>query len=173
MQKEPEEETHESLVHAGFMLMFGMSFGELCVLVIVGVVIFGPKDLPRVLRGAGKFAGKLRRLASDVRAESGIDEMLRSEGLHKDIAEIRRLARGDFNPPLLRPERPPSSRVAADPLCATENISAALFFPEPSRELAEPFPEAATVAGEHGLLVATPIEDGARALGTPRRVGQA
>jgi sec-independent protein translocase protein TatB len=79
--------------------MFGMSFGELCVLVIVGVVVFGPKDLPRVLRKAGQLAGKIRRIASDVRAESGLDEMLRSEGLNKDIAEIRRLARGDFNSP--------------------------------------------------------------------------
>src|SRR5580692_12891230 len=95
--------------------MFGMSFGELCVLVIVGLVIFGPNDLPRVLRKAGQFVGKLRRIASDVRAESGIDEMLRSEGLKKDIAEIRRLARGDFSSPLVRTEklmmRPPSSDV--------------------------------------------------------------
>jgi sec-independent protein translocase protein TatB len=83
-----------------------MSFGELCILVIVAVVVIGPKDLPRVLRKAGQYAGKLRRLASDVRAESGIDEMLRSEGLHKDIAEIRRLAQGDFNSPILRPEKP-------------------------------------------------------------------
>src|ERR1700735_2772386 len=83
-----------------------MSFGELCILVIVAIVVIGPKDLPRVLRKAGQYAGKLRRLASDVRAESGIDEMLRSEGLHKDIAEIRRLAQGDFNSPILRPEKP-------------------------------------------------------------------
>jgi sec-independent protein translocase protein TatB len=83
-----------------------MSFGELCVLVIVAVVIIGPKDLPRVLRKAGQYAGKIRRLASDVRAESGIDEMLRSEGLHKDLAEIRRLAQGDFNSAIPRTERP-------------------------------------------------------------------
>jgi sec-independent protein translocase protein TatB len=93
--------------------MFGMSFGELCVLVIVGIVVFGPKDLPRVLRKAGQFAGKLRRMATDVRAESGIDEMLRSEGLHKEIAEIRRLARGDFNSPLLRSEKPSSSELTS------------------------------------------------------------
>jgi sec-independent protein translocase protein TatB len=83
-----------------------MSFGELCILVIVAVVVIGPKDLPRVLRKAGQFAGKIRRMASDVRAESGIDEMLRSEGLHKDIAEIRRLAQGDFNSPVVRSEKP-------------------------------------------------------------------
>jgi len=75
-----------------------MSFGELCVLVIVAIVVIGPKDLPRYLRKAGQLAGKLRRMATDVRAQSGIDEVLRSEGLTKDIAEIRRLASGDFIP---------------------------------------------------------------------------
>jgi sec-independent protein translocase protein TatB len=78
--------------------VFGMSFGELCVLVIVAIVVIGPKDLPRYLRKAGQLAGKLRRMATDVRAQSGIDEVLRSEGLTKDIAEIRRLASGDFIP---------------------------------------------------------------------------
>lgn len=95
-----------------------MSFGELCVLVIVAIVIIGPKDLPKVLRKAGNLAGKIRRMASDVRAESGIDDVLRSEGLHKEIAEIRRLAQGDFHSPSLRSEklvadRPPSGLVVA------------------------------------------------------------
>src|SRR5271155_153847 len=75
-----------------------MSFGELCVLVIVAIVVIGPKHLPRYLRKAGQLAGKLRRMATDVRAQSGIDEVLRSEGLTKDIAEIRSLASGDFIP---------------------------------------------------------------------------
>ncbi len=76
--------------------MFGLSFGELCVLLIVAVVVLGPKDLPRYLRKAGQFAGKMRRLAYDMREKSGIDEMLRSEGIAGDIAEIRKLARGEI-----------------------------------------------------------------------------
>jgi hypothetical protein len=48
--------------------------------------------MPRYLRKAGEFAGKLRRMAYDMRAKSGIDEVLRSEGIGSDIAEIRRLA---------------------------------------------------------------------------------
>jgi len=76
--------------------VFGLSFGELCVLLIVAVVVLGPKDLPRYLRKAGQFAGKMRRLAYDMREKSGIDELLRSEGIEMDIAEIRRLARGEI-----------------------------------------------------------------------------
>jgi sec-independent protein translocase protein TatB len=82
--------------------VFGLSFSELCLLVIVAIVVIGPKDLPKVLRKAGQMAGKLRRLASDVRAQSGIDEVLRADGLHEDIAEIRKLAQGDFLAPVAR-----------------------------------------------------------------------
>src|SRR5580704_7585353 len=76
--------------------VFGLSFGELMVLLIVAVVVLGPKELPRYLRKAGQFAGQLRRMASDMRQKSGIDEVLRSEGIDMDIAEIRRLARGEI-----------------------------------------------------------------------------
>jgi sec-independent protein translocase protein TatB len=76
--------------------VFGLSFGELCVLLIVAMVVLGPKDLPRYLRKAGQFAGKMRRLAFDMREKSGIDEVLRGEGLGADIAEIRKLARGEI-----------------------------------------------------------------------------
>jgi sec-independent protein translocase protein TatB len=72
--------------------VFGLSFGELVVLLLVCVVVLGPKELPRYLRKAGQLAGQLRRLAYDMRAKSGIDEILRSEGIGADIAEIRRLA---------------------------------------------------------------------------------
>lgn len=76
--------------------MFGLSFGELVVLLLVAVVVLGPKELPRYLRKAGLFAGRLRRMAYEMREKSGIDEVLRTEGIDQDIAEIRRLARGEL-----------------------------------------------------------------------------
>jgi hypothetical protein len=48
------------------------------------------------MRKAGEIAARLRRLAFDMREKSGIDEVLRAEGLDRDIAEIRRLARGEI-----------------------------------------------------------------------------
>ena len=74
-----------------------MSFGELAVVVIVALVVMGPKELPKVLRKLGQWAGKLRRMAADLRAQSGIDDALRVEGLDKDIGEIRKLARGELD----------------------------------------------------------------------------
>ena len=77
--------------------VFGFSLGELVMVILVALVVIGPKDLPKMLRKLGQYAGKLRRMASDLRSQSGIDEALRSEGLADDIAEIRKLARGELD----------------------------------------------------------------------------
>ena len=73
-----------------------MSFPELLVLLLVAMVVLGPKELPRYLKKAGQFAGRIRRMAYEMREKSGIDEVLRTEGIDRDIAEIRRLARGEI-----------------------------------------------------------------------------
>jgi sec-independent protein translocase protein TatB len=73
-----------------------MSFGELVLCLIVAIVVIGPRDLPKMLRRAGQWAGKIRRTAAELRAQSGIDDILRAEGLSDDIAEIRKLARGEI-----------------------------------------------------------------------------
>lgn len=77
--------------------VFGFSFSELVVVIVVALVVIGPKDLPKMLRRVGQWAGKIRRAAADLRAQSGIDDALRSEGLADDIAEIRKLARGELD----------------------------------------------------------------------------
>ena len=100
MQRPRDRFRPPGFFRASFELVFGMGFGELCLVIVVAIVVVGPKDLPRFLRKAGQLAGKLRRMANDVRAQSGIDEVLRTEGLTKDIAEIRRLAQGDFVDPI-------------------------------------------------------------------------
>jgi sec-independent protein translocase protein TatB len=76
--------------------VFGFSFAELVVLIVVAVVVIGPKDLPKVLRKVGQYAGKARRMAADLRHQSGIDDVLRTEGLAESVQEIRKLARGEI-----------------------------------------------------------------------------
>jgi len=93
--------------------MFGMSFGELAVVIIVGLIVMGPKELPKVLRKLGQWAGKLRRMAADLRAQSGIDEALRDEGLDMDIREIRKLARGELDGVVRREPPKPIETLAA------------------------------------------------------------
>jgi len=40
--------------------MFGLSFTERAVVLVVGLVVLGPKELPRYLRTAGQVAGRAR-----------------------------------------------------------------------------------------------------------------
>jgi len=89
-----------------------MSFGELAIVAIVGLVIFGPKELPKVLRKLGQWAGKLRRMAMDLRVQSGIDDALRYEGLHEPIREIQKLTRGELDG-VMRAARSGSLRPSA------------------------------------------------------------
>ena len=77
--------------------MFGLGFGELCIIIVVAVIVIGPRDLPKVMRKAGQWAGKLRRMASEARAASGIDEILKDSTIGSDLHEIRKLARGELD----------------------------------------------------------------------------
>ena len=52
--------------------MFGFSFGELMVLLIVGIVVVGPKRLPSMMRTAGQWITRIRKMSSDLRSQSGI-----------------------------------------------------------------------------------------------------
>lgn len=55
--------------------MFDIGASELLLTVIVAIVVIGPKDLPRALRMAGGWIGKIRRISGHFR--SGIEEMIR------------------------------------------------------------------------------------------------
>lgn len=74
-----------------------MGFSELLVLALLALLITGPKELPKMLRTLGQWAGQMRRMASDLRSQSGIDDVLRAEGLSESIVELRKLARGELD----------------------------------------------------------------------------
>jgi sec-independent protein translocase protein TatB len=62
--------------------MFDIGWTELLVIAVVMIIVVGPKDLPAMLRTMGRYAGKLRRTASEFRGqfedairESELDEI--------------------------------------------------------------------------------------------------
>jgi len=75
-----------------------MSFGEMVILGIIALVVVGPRRLPSMLRSAGQLIGKVRRMAMEIRTESGIDEILDAEGIRSEIDNFRRLAAGEIPP---------------------------------------------------------------------------
>ena len=50
--------------------MFDIGGSELLLIVIVAIVVIGPKDLPRAMRLAGQWIAKIRRVSGDAGAES-------------------------------------------------------------------------------------------------------
>lgn len=71
--------------------MFDIGSSELLLIVIVAVVVIGPKDLPRALYKIGQIVGKARGMARHFR--TGIDAMVREaemEDLEKKWAEQNR-----------------------------------------------------------------------------------
>jgi sec-independent protein translocase protein TatB len=61
--------------------MFDVASSEFLLVVLVALVVIGPKDLPRVLRVVGKWVGKARGVAAQFR--SGFDEMVRQSELEE------------------------------------------------------------------------------------------
>lgn len=64
----------------------------------VALIIVGPQRLPGMLGTLGKWSNKLRRMLFDVRQQSGIDEILRAEGITgglKEIRDLRNAVRGN------------------------------------------------------------------------------
>jgi sec-independent protein translocase protein TatB len=59
--------------------MFDIGAAELLVIIIVAVVVIGPKDLPLAMRVAGRWIGKMRRVSAHFR--SGIDTIVREAEL--------------------------------------------------------------------------------------------
>lgn len=55
--------------------MFGIAPDEMLLVVIVAIIVIGPKDLPLALRTAGRWIGKIRRVSGHFRA--GIETMIR------------------------------------------------------------------------------------------------
>ena len=61
--------------------MFDVGASELLLVVIVAIVVIGPKDLPLALRTAGRWIGKIRKVSGHFRA--GIETMIREAELEE------------------------------------------------------------------------------------------
>ena len=91
--------------------MFDIGFWELSLIAVIALLILGPERLPRAARQAGLWAGKVRKMVSEVK--SNINEELRMEELNALKKAARQLG---IDVPLLADYRvriPPSGRTHA------------------------------------------------------------
>jgi sec-independent protein translocase protein TatB len=61
--------------------MFDIGASELLMIVVVAIVVIGPKDLPLALRSAGRWVAKVRSVSGHFR--SGIETMIREAELEE------------------------------------------------------------------------------------------
>jgi sec-independent protein translocase protein TatB len=59
--------------------MFDIGWTEMFVVIVVAVIVIGPKDLPRTLRTIGQWVGKVRAVGRDF--QRGLDDMIREAEL--------------------------------------------------------------------------------------------
>lgn len=106
--------------------MLDLGWSELLVIGIVALIVVGPKDLPRMLRTLGQYAGKARSVArefqrsmDDAARQADIDELREvKKDLDKDVGEVRQAQykmQRDLSQSFLdKPDKPAKKAAAAD-----------------------------------------------------------
>ncbi len=101
--------------------MFDIGWSELLVIAVVAIVVVGPKDLPRLMRTFGHYAGKLRRAAADFQRQ--FEDAMREtelEEVRKAIESVKNETPGiDLKAPIDKPIMLPSP--SAEPAPAQAN----------------------------------------------------
>jgi sec-independent protein translocase protein TatB len=126
--------------------MLDLGASEILLIVIVAVIVIGPKDLPLALRTAGKWIGKMRRLSGHFR--TGLDAMVREAEMEemekKWKAQNEKIMRQD--PATLPAEPEPTGALPARPLADTPGTAGAAVMPATEPVSAPPPDWAATPA---------------------------
>ena len=113
--------------------MFGISFPEFLVLGTVALLVLGPEKLPGMLRTLGQWLAKARKVTTEVRYQSGIDDVLRAEGLEGGLSELRGLVRGGLSGSVLS-QAVSSHSAAHSSAQQLRSTSLDHFVPDKSRE---------------------------------------
>jgi sec-independent protein translocase protein TatB len=102
--------------------MIDLSWSHILIVLVVALVVVGPKDLPRLMRIVGRWMAKARAMADQFR--KSFDEMARQAELDELRAEIDALRRerplasieNALNEPALPPDEPAKPGVDAPQL---------------------------------------------------------
>lgn len=137
--------------------MFGIDSSEFLLIVIVAVIVIGPKDLPRALYKVGQIVGKAQAMARHFR--TGIDAMVREvelEELEKKWARqnqrIMEEHPPETAPPLPAPDDGAAAAPAGKPPFVAESAPAEKppFVAEPAPVEKPPLVAEQPAAGEKG-----------------------
>lgn len=137
--------------------MFGIGMPELAVILVVGLIVLGPKRLPEVARALGKGLAEFRRVTGEVNKElEAARNMIEQEARDHDLA--RRKA--DQERARVAAEKAALEKAAAEQLAAqsTPIAAPAPAAPAASAAQAEPSAPAPVAMASTPPLAAIPSE---------------
>jgi sec-independent protein translocase protein TatB len=131
--------------------MFDIGWSEILVIIVVAIVVVGPKELPRLMGTFGRYAGKLRRAAAEFQRQ--FDEAIRDTEMAevKKAMESVRAEAASLDQPVMLPKIdtpaspttpapiPPPAPVAAPPapvVAAAQPTTETKTKPKPPRKRA-------------------------------------
>lgn len=119
--------------------MFDIAWTELLVIIVVALVVVGPKDLPRMMRTVGQWAGRARAMADQFRRS--FDDLARQTELDELRSEVNRLQHQRIDPAA---EIETAMYPTGNPLASSP--TADIPIAQPAAEPPAPAPEPATPA---------------------------
>ena len=103
--------------------MFDVGFWELALILVVALVVIGPERLPRLVRTAGLYLGRMRRMVANVKADVArelaaedlkrtLQKQAESAGLHEIVEETREAAGAAER--LFKPDEAPAEKQPSE-----------------------------------------------------------
>ena len=84
--------------------MFDFAWSELLIIIVIAIVVVGPKDLPRMMRVLGRLVGRARAIAGEFRL--GLDQLAREaelDDLKKQGEDLSKMKPGKFMEDMIDP----------------------------------------------------------------------
>ena len=129
--------------------MFDIGWSEILVIIVVAIVVVGPKELPRLMGTFGRYAGKLRRAAAEFQRQ--FDDAIRDTEMAevKKAMEAVRAETASLNQPVMLPKvdapaspttttpvPPPAAMTTPPPVATAQPTAETKIKPKPPRKRA-------------------------------------
>jgi sec-independent protein translocase protein TatB len=107
------------------------SWSHILIVLVVALVVVGPKDLPRLMNMAGRWAGKARGMANEFK--KSFDDMARQEELDKLRTELEELRDKHIMPEMnVAIDTTASAEASPEPRSGEFQINSEAPAPEPA-----------------------------------------